>query len=58
MGDLMKFADIDRLRGDAPKTTHLARYERANDEHAKHVRDVTCPDCGVLSGFDCGKMDS
>lgn len=44
----MKISDIDCLRGDAPKTTHLARYDRANDRGAKRVLYVACPDCGSL----------
>jgi hypothetical protein len=53
----MKFMtgkDIDRLRGDALRTTHLARYENAhNNEKAKCVLDVPCPDRGMPAFKQC-----
>jgi uncharacterized OB-fold protein len=45
---VMTMADVRRLSVDgAPKTTHLARFEHANDVGAKKVFDVTCPECGA-----------
>ena len=41
--------DMDRLRGDAPPETHLARYERAHFAGARRVIHVACPDCGAPS---------
>lgn len=49
----MTSADIDRLRGDAPRSTHLARYERAHTLGARRVLLVSCPDCGALAGALC-----
>ncbi len=46
--------DINRMRGDAARSTHLARYERAHNAGARRVLDVTCPDCGAYSHAPCG----
>lgn len=50
---IMTMNDVKRLRGSAPQTTHLARFEWANDHNAKNVLDVACPDCGAYPGKDC-----
>lgn len=44
---IVRISDIKRLRGDAPKKTHLARYDRAVTQQAKRVLHVSCPDCGA-----------
>jgi hypothetical protein len=49
----MKVSDMDRLRGDAPPSTHLARYERAHDAGARRVLRVACPDCGARANALC-----
>ncbi len=49
----VKVSDMDRLRGDAPPSTHLARYERAHDAGARRVLRVACPDCGARANALC-----
>jgi hypothetical protein len=56
---IMRPSDIERLRGQAAKSTHLARYEHANDAPARaevtSVLDVACPHCGVDAGAQCAQ---
>ena len=52
----MRIRDMRRLSGpplyrDGP--THLARYEVAHLEAARHVLDVACPDCATSPGMPC-----
>ena len=52
---IMTMADVTRLRGDppCPKTTHLARFELANDQGAENVLRVECPHCGAKPRDPC-----
>ncbi len=52
---LMRPADLERLRGEARPSTHLARYELANDRGARCVLDEPCPegDCGAGPHVQC-----
>jgi hypothetical protein len=50
--------DMARLRGDAPKTTHLARYDAAKSAKAQRVLHVACPDCGARPDHLCKPMTS
>lgn len=45
--------DMARLRGDAPKSTHLARYDAAKARQAQRVLHVACPDCKVPADHLC-----
>jgi len=49
----MKMTDIERLRGSAIKTTHLIRYETANDKGADSVLAIACLHCGAAPGAQC-----
>jgi hypothetical protein len=44
---------MDRLRGDASRSTHLARYEAAHESGVKRVLLVACPDCGARASYAC-----
>lgn len=46
-------ADLKRLRGEAAPTTHLARYEAANNAGVGCVLDVPCIDCGAPTRKAC-----
>lgn len=48
--------DMARLRGDAPPSTHLARYERAHEVGVHRVLRVICPDCGARVGALCTSL--
>lgn len=54
-GKIMTVEDMRRLKGDppAPLSTHLFRYEDANDTGVAHVLNVDCPDCGSKAGKPC-----
>jgi hypothetical protein len=49
----MTIGDIERLRGDAPRRTHLARYDRAHEAGVPRVLQVGCPHCGAVAGSAC-----
>lgn len=50
---IFTIADIDRLRGEAQRGTHLARYELAVRLGAKRVLGEPCPDCGAAADNQC-----
>jgi hypothetical protein len=52
---IMTMNDVTRLRDTAATSTHLARYELANDRGARRVLDEPCPegDCGAGPGVQC-----
>jgi hypothetical protein len=47
--------DLQRLRGEAAPSTHLARYELANDLGARVVLDEPCPCCGAHVRVACSE---
>jgi hypothetical protein len=53
----MTIDDIERLRGEALPTTHLARYEEATEapelDVITEVLQVPCPYCGADAGDQC-----
>ena len=49
----MTMADLRRLRGEAKRSTHLVRYDVANDANAARVLDVPCQHCGAAIGVQC-----
>jgi hypothetical protein len=51
---IMTMVDIQRMTKDAPKATHLDRFQVAHDALGERVLDVACPYCGALKDAPCG----